>query len=366
MLATNEYGIYAECGNSGETGDRHGGRFYSRSQDYSYGVYASAYGYSVDPAYGIRGYGSNNSSGNAYGGYFSTSTLGTGTHYGVFAEADDYPVRAEYSPDPLDHYAYLSNITYGIYTRTGNTDDTTIKYGGRLRAYSQGTTYGVYANAYGYGAGNSYAVYGYATGNRTGTAYGIYNASGTKSWVNPDPEDPEKSVVYVTVESGENATYYSGRARLVDGIASVTLPDHFRKVTSPDHPVTVQVTPRSADSMGLAVVESDNTGFAAVELMGGMGDYEFDYTVKGLRLGYEEHEPIIDNVDYVPFQGNQADLDETETTTQEWYDSQLAGVKKILKKNGTLDQEGKVNDKMFKEKGWKNVKEKKPRPAFKE
>jgi len=78
------------------------------------------------------------------------------------------------------------------------------------------------------------------------------------------------------------------------------------------------------------------------ELMGGNSDAEFDFIVMGTRLGYEDYEPIIDNVDYVPFQGNQSGLDEDEMTTQQWYDRQSSGLKRIFQENGTLDENGKV------------------------
>ncbi len=400
-------GVYGRAGTSSDTGTRYGAQFYGYTQDLAYGVSASAYGYSVDTTTGAYGYGSNSSSGlargvhgnsyksggsgdcqgvygyaynyssgDAYGGYFTTSTSGTGTHYGVYAQADDYPVYAAYGPDPSDHYALMASATNGIYARSGNSDETGSRWGGSFSAFTQGTAYGVVVNSYGYGAsynygtynnatnsggGNAYAVFGYATATGGGTAYGIYSAAGLKNWVNPDPEDPDQAIAYVTVESGENVTYYAGRGRLVDGRAEITLPDHFRKVTSPDHPVIVQLTPRSAQSLGLAAVESDNTGLTVVELSGGHGDYEFDYTVKGMRLGYEDYEPIIDNVDYVPFQGNQAALDDTEMTTQEFYDRHSEGIKKIFKANGTLTPDGKVNEAMFQKKGWKLNKEKKPK-----
>jgi hypothetical protein len=89
-LSSQDYGVYARSGNSDETGTRQGGRFYAFSLDSAYGACGMAYGYGASPALGVRGYGLNESSGEAYGGYFFTSNSGTGTHYGVFASADDY------------------------------------------------------------------------------------------------------------------------------------------------------------------------------------------------------------------------------------------------------------------------------------
>ncbi|MFO8056882.1 MAG: hypothetical protein R6V10_06270 [bacterium] len=409
------YGVYGKSGNSDETGVRYGGRFIASSQGTAYGVSGLANGYSVNSTYGVYGNAGNSSSGNvrglygyaykgagsgdiqgvygsaqnmtvddAYGGYFNASSEGTGTHYGVYAEADhygvyaeadNYPLLAANSRYPYDYYARLGTMQHGINAECGKSSDTSSRYGGRFYGYSSNSAYGISAIAHGYGTyasygvrgtayqdgtGNAYGLYGSASA-PSGTAYGLYVFSGTKNWVNPDPEDPEKSIAYVTVESGENVTYLASRGELVNGMAEITLPDHFRKVTSPEHPVMVQLTPRSAESLGLAVVESGNAGFTVVELMGGTGSYEFDYTVKGMRLGYEDYEPVIDNVDYVPFEGNHENLDPSEMTTQEWYDAQSPGLKRIFKANGTLDKDGKVNGKAFEARGWKMVTERAPK-----
>jgi hypothetical protein len=231
-----------------------------------------------------------------------------------------------------------------------------------VASYSYGTAstivnYGLYGIASG-GVSN-YALYGWGSGGTNN--YGLYVAGGTKSWVNPDPEDPSKAIAYATIESGENETVYRGRARLVNGRALVKLPDHFRKVTSPKYPVTVQVTPRDLDSLGLAVVKSTNAEIEVGELYRGTGNYEFDYVVQGVRLGYEDYNPVINNVDYVPFQGNQASVDKSEYTTQEWYDQQSEGLKRIFIANGTLDKNGKVNEALFKQKGWEVSKTRAPK-----
>jgi hypothetical protein len=52
-------------------------------------------------------------------------------------------------------------------------------------------------------------------------------------------------------------------------------------------------------------------------------------------------------------------MEEGEMTTQEWYDSHSKSMKRMFKMNGTLNEDGSVNEKLFKDKGWKLVKEKK-------
>ena len=465
-------GVYGKAGSLQETSSRYGGRFIGLSQGYAFGISGVAYGYSTNPARGVYGSASNAASGDAYGGYFST-TSGGGTEYGVFAEAEDYAawfqngvvhvgnggeenhvegdgdlyvkdeievdgnaylgrnlsvgagrlglgrlydsnygiinsldsppyygnllygaeygVRGSYASDPENNYGALGLSRYGVYGQAGDSVTSSERYGGSFYGTSRypsygvsafadgygnsnaygghitgfnntdGHAYGVYSRAYTYkGSGDAYGLYSFPLAGSAGTAYGLYVAGGTKNWVNPDPEDPEKAIAYVTVEAGENLTYCRGTAVLVDGYAEVALAEHFRKVTSPGHPVTVQVTPGSAESLGLAVTKKTNSTLVVQELYGGTGNYEFDYTVQGLRLGYEDYEPVIENVDYVPFQGNQEGMDPSEITTQEWYDAQAPGLKRIFKKNGVMDPDGKVNEKAFEARGWKLVKERAP------
>ena len=554
-LASYNTGVYGQSGAWDETGIQYGGRFQARSEGSAYGVSALAYGYSTSSTHGVYAYGSNNSSGpvsglyaysskssgsgdsrgvygyaynntagdahgghfeayngtgDAYSGYFKTTASGAGTHYGVYASADDYAGwfqdgrvhigdggteeqvdgdgdlyvedtlevdgflhvgsggthdnidgdddlyvkdtlevdgmsyftddinvgkdanisgsaivdgyasiygdlsvyggnigigRSSYydagiansssapplygarlygdntavfgmlASDPDYHYGYLGNWRTGVGGKSGSFRDTGDMYGGYFEGSSQGRAYGVHARATGWGlsdaygvysytrnenGGDAYGVYAYAYSPNGGNYYGLYNAAGTKSWVNPDPEDPEKSVVYATLEGGENGTYWRGTAQLTDGYAEVILPDHFRKVTSADYPVTATVTPR-AECNGLMLVKTANDKIIVKEMMGGKSEAEFDFIVMGKRLGYEDFDPVIDNVDYVPFQGNQAGLDPSESTTQEWYDSQPPGLKKILKQNGTLTAEGKVNERAFEARGWKLVKERAPK-----
>jgi hypothetical protein len=291
--------------------------------------------------------------------YGILNDVGSAPSYGAHLMGTIYGVRGS-NANNVSNWGRLGTGTDGLESYAGTSSDTGSRYGIYSYARSTSTTYGIYARGTGYGTSNAYGVYGYGSNSGGGSSYGIYSAAGTKAWVNPDPEDPEKSIVYATIEGGENGTYWRGTARMTDGEAEVVLPDHFRKVTSPDHPVTVTVTPRD-ECNGIRLVDASNDKILVKELMGGQSNARFDFIVMGKRLGYEDFEPIQDNIDYVPFQGNQERVDDTETTTQDWYDAQSPGLVKIFKKNGILDKEGKVNEKLFKEKGWKNVKEKKPK-----
>ena len=46
--------------------------------------------------------------------------------------------------------------------------------------------------------------------------------------------------------------------------------------------ITVQVTPLSAASKGLAVIQKNNRSFTVAELMSGTGSYNFDWTLTAM------------------------------------------------------------------------------------
>jgi hypothetical protein len=124
------------------------------------------------------------------------------------------------------------------------------------------------------------------------TSSGDIKAEGSKDFVETvDTEDGEKEVHYTATESGTPHTEVSGVAELDDGRVEVELPEHFEMVTSDDEPLVVDTTPYSTDSSGLAAVER-STDRLVVEDLDGDGDYEFAYTVKGTRDGYEDKQVV--------------------------------------------------------------------------
>jgi hypothetical protein len=56
--------------------------------------------------------------------------------------------------------------------------------------------------------------------------------------------------------------------------------------------ITVQVTPLSGESKGLAVVEKSTDRFAVRELNNGSGSYDFDFMVTAVRKGHEDYRVI--------------------------------------------------------------------------
>ncbi len=58
--------------------------------------------------------------------------------------------------------------------------------------------------------------------------------------------------------------------------------------------MTVVLTPLSAGSKGLAVIQKGKGGVKIKELNNGSGNYEFDWEVKAVRKGYENYRVIRD------------------------------------------------------------------------
>ena len=117
---------------------------------------------------------------------------------------------------------------------------------------------------------------------------GNFIATGTKSFVQDDPSDPTKQIVYVSLEGPEAGTYIRGTTPLVHGEAVIELPEHFEKVTS-NEGLTVQLTPLG-DFLQLYVVEKGTKRIVIREAQGKSG--QFDYLVQGVRKGYENHQVV--------------------------------------------------------------------------
>jgi len=122
---------------------------------------------------------------------------------------------------------------------------------------------------------------------------------GTQSVVNANvknfsmdhPKDASKEIWYACVEGPEAAAYERGTTRLVNGEAFVPFSEHFELVINPST-MTIQLTPGSAESEGLAVIEKNSKGFRVRELRKGTGNYTFDWEVKGVRKGYEDYKAV--------------------------------------------------------------------------
>ena len=104
-------------------------------------------------------------------------------------------------------------------------------------------------------------------------------------------KQPGTDIWYCALEGPEAAAYVRGTGHLVNGRADVSLPDHFTSIAS-SQGITVQVTPLSGESKGLAVVEKNTERFAVHELNNGSGTYDFDFMVTAVRKGHEDYQVI--------------------------------------------------------------------------
>ena len=123
--------------------------------------------------------------------------------------------------------------------------------------------------------------------------FGSIVQANIKTFVMPHPKDASKEIVYTSLEGPEAAAYERGTAKLENGEAWIPFSEHFEIVINPET-MTVNLTPNSANTLGLAVVEKTAKGIRVKELMNGTGNFEFDWEAKAVRKGYEDL-PVIRN-----------------------------------------------------------------------
>jgi hypothetical protein len=227
--------------------------------------------YGSGDLYGVRGY----VTGADDRGVYGTNTSPAGG-YGVYGEG----YTGVYGVGEL-WGVYGSSADWGVYGE------------GFIGVQGRGSGTGVEGSGYEAGGffldrdSNTYAYIAYGT-------YGILT-NGTKSFIQQDPTDASKSIIYAALEGGEAGTYYRGTAQLANGTARVTLPEHFSLVTEKEG-LTVQVTPRG-DCNGLYVAEVTTTYIVVRELQGGKSNTRFDFLINGVRAGYAGFQVEVDNAE---------------------------------------------------------------------
>ncbi len=131
----------------------------------------------------------------------------------------------------------------------------------------------------------------YVDANGNGYVFADGASGGVKSFRMPNPNKPGTRIWYASVEGPEAAAYLRGTAHLIAGQAAISFPEHFRAVVNPLG-MTVNLTPLSAQSNGLAVIQKSQDGFVVRELAGGTGTYDFDYVAMAVRKGHEDFRVI--------------------------------------------------------------------------
>jgi len=116
--------------------------------------------------------------------------------------------------------------------------------------------------------------------------HGDMHFDGSKSFRIQHPEDKGKYIQYASVESPEVALKIRGRAKLVEGKVSISLPHHWDLVAS-NHLLTAQVTPLG-DCRGLYVSRLGLSKFTVKELQKGKSNVKFCWEVTATRKGFEK------------------------------------------------------------------------------
>lgn len=287
-----------------------------------------------DTAYGVTWFGApvyyiTSDSGFLHIGNFNSYGSGAELVRGQYKAGDEYS-NAFFSPMGVDIYS--DTINYYSSAHIGSTQLNFVNYDAYTSATLEGYSGGILslnnttgnqlvaANASSYTCGWLYtngpngnfntqmqsrdidANYGWIGVHKNGSAEaGITiddNGNGVvwgdvKSFRTEHPTQPGKEIWYASIEGPEVAAYERGTAQLINGEAHITTDEHFSLIVSSEN-ITVQVTPQSAASKGLAVIEKSPSGFTVKELMNGTGNYTFDYEIKAVRKNFENWQVVRD------------------------------------------------------------------------
>jgi len=135
-------------------------------------------------------------------------------------------------------------------------------------------------------ADNGDGTFSYTSEDGTNITYDTqYERDVYMSLVGTNPVD-QSSLHYVALAGPEAAAYERGESTLSNGEFFVAYSDHFKQTIN-STTVTVQVTPYSADTYGLAVTQRTADGFLVKELKGGTSNFTFSWEVKAVRKGLE-------------------------------------------------------------------------------
>ncbi len=140
-----------------------------------------------------------------------------------------------------------------------------------------------------------------------------------------------------------------GTTRLSNGKATIKTPEYFRMVAG-EKDLTVQFTPRSSKSKGLAAVEVARERIRVEELMEGTGSYQFDYFITAKRAGFENYEPIQPNTHFKADNVSKVEFEKRYSKTE---DMDVRAIRNLLISNGILTKEGELNMEVVEKLGWK-------------
>jgi hypothetical protein len=179
---------------------------------------------------------------------------------------------------------------------------------------------------------------GYAFRSLTGRIYAqdLAIVGGSKSFVSPHPEDSGLQIQYASVEAPTVDVYFRGTADLVNGVARVEIPDHFRFTAREGTYMTTLTAVGRAANLS---VESEGPDGIVVR---GTGNARFHYVVYAERAEIEGFQPVSKNLMFTPEAlsrgGSPDDLP--------------ASTRALLVRNGTLNNDGSFNVETARAHGW--------------
>jgi hypothetical protein len=176
---------------------------------------------------------------------------------------------------------------------------------------------------------------------------GTTQATGMKNFIEPHPTDPSRVIRYASLEGNEVGTYFRGRGKFQNGIATIPVPEDFRIVTAPEG-LGIQVTPIGE----MATVAVQTIGLDRIVVRGSR-NVEFFYTVNGIRLAYKDAGPIAANDKVFVPRSPDALMPEAYPPV----------IRERLISNGTYRPDGTVNTETARRLGWDREWEKRTRPA---
>jgi hypothetical protein len=204
--------------------------------------------------------------------------------------------------------------------------------GTKLNPSDNGSAYTGYLGAFGF------AVY----------SNGNYGGTGAKFFVEPHPIDASKVIKYISLEGPEAGTYFRGKGRFQNGIATIDVPEDFRMVTDADG-LSIQVTPIGE----MATVAVQSIGLDRIVVRGSR-NVDFFYTVNGVRRSFRDFAPIQDAEEvYMP---------EKPGVTLDSHGYLAADQKRALIQNGTYKPDGTVNMETAHRLGWDRIWAERERP----
>jgi hypothetical protein len=222
------------------------------------------------------------------GSYSADTSYGAGGYFqDVSSNAQAWLARGDWGADGYGdtggHFYNFTGLDPDVFVASGNTG---------IYAYNTRYVGADHEGHVGSSGHNNVAWTPYTPPDLSGN-YSVFGFE-PKAFVQNDPVDASKSVVYVALEGDEAGTYTRGQARLRGGVAHVPLDPAFALVTNPDIGLTASLTPRRSNvPLTIASLTSQEL---VVRSAGPSDDVVFDFMVSGLRIGFETHPPIQDRV----------------------------------------------------------------------